>query len=115
MAAVALAAFALRMFHLGTQELRGDEAFGYFFSLNSLSEIVKSTIALREPHPVASYFLQHVWLALAGTSAAAPAKVLRYALVEDATTLDPLAISDIYSQEVAGSMRSAKAAVSVLP
>ena len=45
-----------------------------------------------------------VWLALAGTSAAAPAKVLRYALVEDATTLDPVAISDIYSQEVAGSI-----------
>lgn len=68
MVGVALAAFALRMFHLGTQELRGDEAFGYFFSLNSLSEIVRSTIALREPHPVASYLLQHVWLALAGHS-----------------------------------------------
>ena len=77
MAAVALAAFALRMFHLGTQELRGDEAFGYFFSLNSLAEIVKSTIALREPHPVASYFLQHVWLALAGHSEVA----LRFANV----------------------------------
>ncbi|MEZ4767828.1 MAG: glycosyltransferase family 39 protein [Caldilineales bacterium] len=68
MGVVVLAAFALRMFHLGNQELRGDEAFGYFFSLNSLSEIVRSTIALREPHPVASYFLQHVWLALAGHS-----------------------------------------------
>src|SRR5689334_6393094 len=31
-------------------------------------------------------------------------KVLRYAMVSDATTLDPAAISDIYSQEVAGSI-----------
>lgn len=65
---VVLAAFALRCALLDRQELRGDEAFGYFFSLNSPQEIVEQTIALREPHPVASYWLQHEWLALAGES-----------------------------------------------
>jgi ABC-type transport system substrate-binding protein len=33
-----------------------------------------------------------------------PAKLLRYAMISDATTLDPVGISDIYSQEVAGSI-----------
>ncbi len=68
MVALVLAAFALRVFRLGYQELRGDETFGYFFSLNSLPEIVRSTLSLHEPHPVASYFLQHGWLSLAGHS-----------------------------------------------
>jgi hypothetical protein len=68
MVAVLLAAFGLRVLRLDYQELRGDEVFGYFFSLPSLAEIVRSTLALREPHPVASYFLQKGWLALAGHS-----------------------------------------------
>lgn len=66
--AVLLLAFALRVFRLGYQELRGDEAFGYFFSLNPIPDIVLRTISLREPHPVASYFVQKGWLALAGHS-----------------------------------------------
>jgi ABC-type transport system substrate-binding protein len=37
-------------------------------------------------------------------AADAPPKVLRYAMVSDATTLDPVGLSDIYSQEVAGSI-----------
>ncbi|HEV8688806.1 MAG TPA: ABC transporter substrate-binding protein [Ideonella sp.] len=41
--------------------------------------------------------------ACAATPAPGP-KTLRYALVSDATTLDPGAIQDIYSQEVAGSI-----------
>lgn len=42
----------------------------------------------------------------AGPVGAGPAgpKVLRYAMVSDATSLDPVATSDIYSQEVAGSI-----------
>src|SRR3954453_20981416 len=63
-----LLAFALRVYRLDYQELRGDEAFGYFFSLRSFGDIVQSTIALKEPHPVASYFLEHVWLDWAGHS-----------------------------------------------
>jgi mannosyltransferase len=66
--AVLLLAFALRMANLGGQELRGDEAFGYFFVQNDYAVIVGDTIALREPHPVASYFMLKPWLALAGDS-----------------------------------------------
>jgi 4-amino-4-deoxy-L-arabinose transferase-like glycosyltransferase len=66
--AIFLAAFALRCGGLDTQELRGDEAFGYFFSLSALDEIVEHTLALGEPHPVASYWLQHLLLFLAGDS-----------------------------------------------
>ena len=66
--AVLLLAFALRVANLGAQELRGDEAFGYFFVQNDYAVIVGDTIALREPHPVASYFVLKPWLALAGDS-----------------------------------------------
>jgi mannosyltransferase len=66
--AVLLLAFALRMANLDGQELRGDEAFGYFFVQNDYAVIVGDTIALREPHPVASYFVLKTWLALAGDS-----------------------------------------------
>jgi hypothetical protein len=59
-------AFALRVYRLDFQELRGDEAFGYFFSLRPYADIVDATIRLVEPHPVASYFVQKGWLALAG-------------------------------------------------
>jgi hypothetical protein len=61
-----LLACALRVYRLDYQELRGDEAFGYFFSLRSFADIVDATIRLAEPHPVASYFVQKGWLALAG-------------------------------------------------
>lgn len=60
--ATLLLAFTLRLYRLDYQELRGDEVFGYFFSLRTLSDIVEATIALQEPHPVASYYLQHLWL-----------------------------------------------------
>jgi 4-amino-4-deoxy-L-arabinose transferase-like glycosyltransferase len=66
--AILLLAFALRCTRLDYQELRGDEAFGYFFSLPALNEIVERTLDVREPHPVASYWLQHLWLAVAGHS-----------------------------------------------
>ena len=61
-------AFLLRCMGLATQELRGDEAFGYFFSLNGYGEIVEQTLDLQEPHPVASYWLQHLWMAFSGSS-----------------------------------------------
>ena len=63
---VLLLAFALRVYRLDYQELRGDEAFGYFFSQRAYGEIVEVTVALAEPHPVASYFVQKAWLGLAG-------------------------------------------------
>jgi 4-amino-4-deoxy-L-arabinose transferase-like glycosyltransferase len=61
-------ALATRLAKAGTEELRGDEAFGYFFSLRSFADIVRATLELAEPHPVGSYFLQKIWLALAGDS-----------------------------------------------
>ena len=63
-----LVAFALRSWRLDYQELRGDEVFGYFFSLRTLPDIVVATVELHEPHPVASYYLQHFWLGWAGHS-----------------------------------------------
>ena len=68
LAAILLSAFGLRVWLLGYQELRGDEAFGYFFSLMRFEDIIKQTLTLQEPHPVASYFLQNVWLGWAGHS-----------------------------------------------
>ncbi len=65
---ILLVAFALRVWRLDYQELRGDEVFGYFFSLRPLPDIVPATVDLHEPHPVASYYLQHVWLGWAGHS-----------------------------------------------
>ena len=59
-------ALALRLWGLDFQELRGDEAWGFLFSLAPWTEIVRTTLVLREPHPVASYLLQHVWLLVAG-------------------------------------------------
>ena len=63
-----LVAFGLRVWRLDDQELRGDEVFGYFFSLRPLPDIVAATVELHEPHPVASYYLQHFWLGWAGHS-----------------------------------------------
>ncbi len=67
-AAVLLLAFALRVGGLGAQELRGDEAFGYFFQQRGYQEMIVATLALDEPHPVGSYFLQKPWQAVAGAS-----------------------------------------------
>ena len=65
---VLLAAFALRLALLDFQELRGDEAFGYFFIQRSYADLTTATIDLREPHPLASYYLAKGWLALGGDS-----------------------------------------------
>ncbi len=61
-------AFALRLYRVSDQELRGDEAFGYFFSRQSLPEMVRMTIKLGEPHPVGSYIIQNIWMNLGGDS-----------------------------------------------
>ena len=66
--AILLLAATLRAFRLGFQELRGDEALGRLFSLESFDQIIRSTLALHEPHPVASYFVEHIWLRIAGNS-----------------------------------------------
>jgi hypothetical protein len=65
---ILLIAFALRTYRLDYQEISGDEAFGYFFSLQSPPDIVRATLALGEPHPIASYYVQKGWIAAAGDS-----------------------------------------------
>lgn len=64
--AALILAFGLRVFGLGSQELRGDEAFGYFFSLRPFADMIDATLALQEPHPVGSYFVQRIWIGWAG-------------------------------------------------
>ncbi len=68
MLALLLVAFGLRVYRLGYQELRGDEAFGYFLSRYSYTDIVRRTLALQEPHPVAAYFVSRAWMTWAGDS-----------------------------------------------
>ena len=63
-----LLGFGLRVWRLGAQELRGDEAFGYFFTQSPMAQLIRDTIALREPHPVGSYLLQGAWWSVAGHS-----------------------------------------------
>jgi hypothetical protein len=65
---ILLLAIGLGVCRLGYQELSGDEAFGYFFSLQSYPDMVRSTLTLGEPHPVASYYVQKAWLAAVGYS-----------------------------------------------
>jgi hypothetical protein len=65
---VVLVGFGLRVFRLGSQELRGDESLGRLFSMQSVPELIRGTLALREPHPVASYVIQGAWLRVAGHS-----------------------------------------------
>lgn len=65
---IILLGWGLRLWRLDDQELRGDEVFGYFFSLRPLHELVPATVELQEPHPIASYIIQHHWLAWAGHS-----------------------------------------------
>jgi hypothetical protein len=65
---VLVVAFALRIYRLAEQELRGDESFGYFFSLRPYVEMTSATLELKEPHPLAGYFVQKAWLGWAGES-----------------------------------------------
>ena len=65
---ILLLGFTLRVYGLTYEEVEGDEAFSYIFSIDSLDGIVRTTLANGEPHPVASYFLDHFWLQLAGHS-----------------------------------------------
>ncbi len=65
--AVVLLAFALRVYRLDTQCLRGDEALTHVYSTRSLaemSEILKAT----SHHPPVFYSLMHEWLSIAGES-----------------------------------------------
>jgi hypothetical protein len=66
--AILLLGFTLRVYGLSYEEVEGDEAFSYIFSIDTLDGIVHTTLTNAEPHPVASYFIDHYWLQLAGHS-----------------------------------------------
>ncbi len=61
-----LLGWGLRLWRVDYQELRGDETFGYFFSLRPTDEMAQATVELQEPHPIASYMIQHEWLQWGG-------------------------------------------------
>src|SRR5436853_491516 len=66
--AILLLAFILRVVNLGHVEIGGDEAFSYALMSRSFNEIVDITYRLQEPHPVGSYFIQHIGIGLFGNS-----------------------------------------------
>ena len=65
---IVLLGFGLRVFLLGSQELRGDEAFSFLFSKLPLSEVVPELIDQGDPHSPLHYLLLNVWVDLAGES-----------------------------------------------
>ncbi|MCP4357427.1 MAG: hypothetical protein GY796_05345 [Chloroflexi bacterium] len=67
-AAITLLGFGLRLFRLGSQELRGDEAFSYLFARLPLMEIIPRLIGEGDPHSPFHYLLLHGWLNVAGDS-----------------------------------------------
>ena len=62
-----LVAFALRLYRLDYQPLRGDESFTIQFSGHSLSWLLPN-IASVEPNPPLYYFLLHYWMQVLGQS-----------------------------------------------
>lgn len=66
--ALVILAFALRLYRLDYQEMRGDEAFSVMFAQKELGSILAKTVSTTEPHPPLSFFLLHFWMALAGRS-----------------------------------------------
>lgn len=66
MLAIALLAFGLRAYRLDYQELRGDEAATWVYSIRSLAEMLQ--IYTIDAHPPLYYPLMHIWFPFAGTS-----------------------------------------------
>jgi len=62
-----LLAFALRLYRLDYQSLRGDESFTIWFSAHSWSWLLPN-IANVEPNPPLYYFLLHYWMQALGQS-----------------------------------------------
>lgn len=63
-----LLAASLRLFDLGVQELRGDEAFSFLIASRSLADVIPSLLEVADPHPPLHYLLLSAWLRLAGDS-----------------------------------------------
>ena len=63
-----LIGFALRFFRLDFQELGYREALAFWLSQSSFSELVQLSNNLGQPLFLSSFWLQHVWHSLTGTS-----------------------------------------------
>lgn len=64
--ALALLAFVLRAYRLDYQELRGDEAATWVYSIRSFAEMLQ--IYTIDAHPPLYYPLMHLWFPLVGTT-----------------------------------------------
>jgi uncharacterized membrane protein len=64
---IVVLAFGLRLFHLGDQELRGDEAFDALFSAQAVNVILEQ-LRLEQPYPPLFHVGLHAWLNLVGRS-----------------------------------------------
>ncbi|HSM55876.1 MAG TPA: glycosyltransferase family 39 protein, partial [Candidatus Sulfomarinibacteraceae bacterium] len=84
--ALALAGAALRLFHLGVQELRGDEAFNYLYAEQAPAQMVATLLADGDPHSPLPYLLLAGWMRLMGDSEFA----LRYLSAMSGVLLLPL-------------------------
>lgn len=60
-------AFALRLYRLDSQPLRGDEAFAIRYWAESPSDVI-TDLSHREPHPFGTFFGFWAWKSLAGSS-----------------------------------------------
>ena len=61
-------AFGLRVYLLGNQELRGDEAFSYTYTQLQPAEVIPELIAQGDPHSPLHYLALNGWTRLAGDS-----------------------------------------------
>lgn len=80
---ILLLGFGLRVYRLGDQELRGDEAFSFNFTRLPLNNVVSELIDQGDPHPPLHYLILNVWADMAGVSEFA----LRYLSVIAGTLL----------------------------
>ncbi len=68
MTAFILVGFGLRVFQLGYQELRGDEAFSYLYTLLPFDQVIPELIDEGDPHSPLHYLMLNAWTAVAGES-----------------------------------------------
>src|SRR5215475_9610603 len=66
-ASLILLAFALRVYHLGSSSLRGDEAYTIRYWTQPPAEVI-ANLADHEPHPLGAFFSFWAWKSLAGDS-----------------------------------------------
>lgn len=65
---IVFAAFVLRVWRLQFPQLSGDEGFTYLLASLSYFDLATTIIRIGEPQPVASFFLEKLWLHLGGNT-----------------------------------------------